>query len=318
MADDLVDYAAPGLRWGLIREDHPNVRAEFGIDTAANLGLPPQAAAPDEEFVYARIVFADPTLEPVLGYKPWTMQVRGKDNKMRTVNVEHPTDQYRTLCTKALGRALKDAGYPDDLNDLKSLMFWRQRRAELAALGHGATVQLDGGNVAQALAASAKRDPEAVGPDDGAPAAISAGEPQALPPEPDEDGAPSPETLTGMRSTISALSSEHSKKLTKWCRDQGWRVSRPETEAQARAITIEALALRDAPVDPETGEVATTPLAARVAAAVEGLNEQEQRSFGAFCQQRLEVTAGFTAWDDLDDEKLAEALAWLEMEDDPT
>jgi hypothetical protein len=46
---------------------------------------------------------------------------------------------------------LKRAGYPDDLKDLKALVLWRQRDAEIAAIRGGAELTVQSANTIAAL-----------------------------------------------------------------------------------------------------------------------------------------------------------------------
>jgi hypothetical protein len=154
-------YASPGLRLGLLLEDHPDATYTFEMKSGAELGIPAKFGG-DGDFCVCTIRFANGRSE-VQAYKP--LPEKGD------------AETWNTICTKTLGRALKRAGYPDDLRDLKALVLWRQREAEIAAIRGGtAQVSIPPANaiaalgapdpVQQALDEAAVADPEQVGADD--------------------------------------------------------------------------------------------------------------------------------------------------------
>jgi hypothetical protein len=115
-------YASPGLRLGLLLEDHPQASYEFRLATGDDIGVPTEYGGGAKKFCVATIHFGSdrPSIE---AWKP--------------VADKGTPDDWNILCTKTLGRALKRAGYPDDLHDLKALVLWRQREAEIAAIKAG-------------------------------------------------------------------------------------------------------------------------------------------------------------------------------------
>jgi hypothetical protein len=117
-------FASPGLRWGLLLEDHPKATHEFEMRGGAEIGVPDQYGGQGDFCVCTLRI---PGQEPIVAYKE---APRGKD-----------PDDWVVACTKTLGRALKKAGYPDDLKDLKALVLWRQRNAEVAAIGAGVALE---------------------------------------------------------------------------------------------------------------------------------------------------------------------------------
>jgi hypothetical protein len=154
-------YASPGLRLGLLLEDHPDATYTFRMVDGAEIGVPPSYGG-DRRFCLCRIEFGAGRA-PVEAWKP--------------VPDKGDPDQWNILCTKTLGRALKRAGYPDDLHDLKALVLWRQRDAEIAAIrGGSAQISLPSANaiaalpaadpMQQALDAAGVADAEAVGADE--------------------------------------------------------------------------------------------------------------------------------------------------------
>lgn len=321
MADGLERYASPGLRWGLAVDDFEGITAEFSVMTAERLGLPRRVADPDVEFVVATIVFPPGTgRAPVRGWKLYSNRVKGK-----VINVDHESDLWEVLCTKALGRALKRAGYPANLDDLRALVVWRRRNVELEALrtGHATLALRDSAaDMDRALAAAGSTDPERVDGDDTGAAPPEAVEGEIVDTDVvDENltGPPSDETLAAMREAISALDSDASKGLTRWCREQGWRVSRPETEQQARAITLEALGCpHGAPASAADG-VEPAGLAADCMAVIAGLDDGERKAFGAHLAALGIDTVAFAAAVEagevppLEDGEWHEVAAWLEV-----
>lgn len=115
-------YASPGLRLGLLLEDHPEATYDFRLATGKELGVPTEYGGGSKKFCVCVIKFGAGRAD-VMAWKP----VAGNGTP----------DEWNILCTKTLGRALKRAGYPDDLHDLKALVLWRQREAEIAAIKAG-------------------------------------------------------------------------------------------------------------------------------------------------------------------------------------
>jgi hypothetical protein len=133
-------YASPGLRLGLLLEDHPDATYEFRLATGDEIGVPEEYGG-SKKFCVCTIT---------LGL--------GRDiSAWKPVSGNGTPDEWNVLCTKTLGRALKRAGYPDDLHDLKALVLWRQREAEIAAIKAG-SLPLDVPR-ANAIAALPSADP---------------------------------------------------------------------------------------------------------------------------------------------------------------
>jgi len=155
-------YASPGLRLGLLLEDHPDATYTFELRSGEELGIPGRFGGGDD-FCVCTITFA---------------QGRSTAQAYKPVPNKGDADAWNILCTKALGRALKRAGYPDDLKDLKALVLWRQRGAEIAAISAGnaqlalpSASSIESGEradpVQRALEAAAVADPEQTGADEG-------------------------------------------------------------------------------------------------------------------------------------------------------
>lgn len=115
------DYASPNLRLGLLLHDHPNASYKFEVVTGTDIGIPASWGG-GGSFCVATISFGDGRSDA----KAWKPIPKGGD-----------AETLNTLQTKTLGRALKKAGYPDDLKELKALVLWRQRGAEIEAISSG-------------------------------------------------------------------------------------------------------------------------------------------------------------------------------------
>lgn len=137
------DYASPGLRMGLLLEDFPQASHRFEVRDAAALGIPEHMAGTGE---FCVAIIERPGMPDAIGWKP--LPAKGDP------------EAWNVLCTKALGRALKRAGYPDDLPDLKALVLWRQRNAEIGAIGAG-HIQQALPPSAQAIESGQAKDPVA-------------------------------------------------------------------------------------------------------------------------------------------------------------
>ena len=122
------DYVSPSLRWGIFKQDHPEASVEFHAATGKELGIP-KTFGGDEEYCVATIHRHLGDASPIVAYKP---VADAKQNRG-----DHPSDAWNVLCTKALGRALKRAGYPDTTEDLRVFVLYKQRLAEHEAIRGG-------------------------------------------------------------------------------------------------------------------------------------------------------------------------------------
>lgn len=162
-------YASPGLRLSLYLEDHPDAeQPAYDIRRLADVDPTiPEDWGGDQEVVVCTL--RRPGVADVVA---WRETYETKKNGETKAVIRRP-DVLVALQTKALGRALKKAGYPDHLPDLKAMMLWRQRNAEnslilttgrpLAALGSGPVT----GSRDTDLDAAAVAHPEDAGADDG-------------------------------------------------------------------------------------------------------------------------------------------------------
>ena len=107
------DYISTSLRWSMFKADWPDATVEFSEGVASDAGVPASFSKKDEKVCIASVTrFAGDT--PFIGYKS-VSDAKGRD-----------TDAWNVLCSKAMGRALKKAGSPDNMNDLKVLMRFRE------------------------------------------------------------------------------------------------------------------------------------------------------------------------------------------------
>lgn len=107
------DYISTSLRWSMFKADWPDATVEFTEGTAAEAGIPASFSKKDEKVCIATVT-RFPGDTPFIGYKS-VSDAKGRD-----------TDSWNVLCSKAMGRALKKAGSPDNMNDLKVLMRFRE------------------------------------------------------------------------------------------------------------------------------------------------------------------------------------------------
>lgn len=293
-------YATPGLRWGLLLEDHPGAVCSFELTPGADLGIPPQFGG-DQMYCVATITFpAETGKPPVSGWKAVQSE--------RANSSDHQSDVWLKLTTKALGRALKRAGYPGDTKELKALVLWRQRDAEITAITAGtANLQLAGVDVAGAIEAAATTH-NAVDADDG-----------ATPDTDADDGVtdavvvdtepPSQAAVTLVRAAFGNLGSKQAD-LRAWAREQGINVTNPATGDHADRVLRKCAELND-------GEV-TQPVEAldpeAIADAVAALDDTERQvlrnalpGFGIDADAFLADPAGWV-WEGEQAERVTE---WL-------
>lgn len=108
------DYISTSLRWSMFKADWPDATVEFSESTAEQIGIPASFSKKDEKVCVATLTRFNGDDRVLVAYKTFS-DARERD-----------TDSWNMLCSKAMGRALKKAGYPDNLNDLKVLMRFRE------------------------------------------------------------------------------------------------------------------------------------------------------------------------------------------------
>lgn len=140
MADNGIKetYVSPIVRLAFAREDHPGLDVKYAVVDAKDSGIHPAFLGDTELFVTCTVTI--PGIPPITAWKDvpkteerWTGQ-QGSRRKV-TVQVELNPDILAVLQTKALGRALKLLGYPDDMVAFRAVILWRQRNREIAAIG---------------------------------------------------------------------------------------------------------------------------------------------------------------------------------------
>lgn len=157
-------YVSPTLRKSFLLEDFPGAKDTYQVVKAQDSGIDPLFWDEAKFFVVCTLTIPGHP-EPFVAWKevPET-EWRKTPNGRSKVSVVKTPELLRKLQTMALGRALKDAGYPDDSRDFKLLLLWRQRAREISAavapmgeLGSGDT------DLTRAVDATARRAGETVG-----------------------------------------------------------------------------------------------------------------------------------------------------------
>ena len=295
-----ITYASPSLRWGLLLEDFPSARCDFVQKTGAELGIPENFGG-NQNFCVAIITFPpDSGKPPVSAWKPCGSQ--------------GSADEWNILQTKTLGRALKRAGYPDNTNDLRALVVWRQREAEIGAIKSGtAQISLPAAKIDKAIEAAGSKKRDKVSHDDGDAPDTESDDPNITDAEiVDDEPPPRQPTIAKMRQALSELGSQ-SKEVTAWAKKQGFKVTNPATEGEAQAILAYATKLNG--VHPETGEVMENDEHAdQIVELLEGLSDVESANFIEFCaKQSIDANMARSNPAALTDDQRQELLGWLEV-----
>jgi hypothetical protein len=108
------DYLSTSVRWALFKADFPDGHIEFSDGSPQDIGIPESFSKKGERLCIATLTRFPGDQDPVVAFKS---QYDAKTND---------TDAWHVLCSKAMGRALKKAGYPDTMGDLKTLMQFRK------------------------------------------------------------------------------------------------------------------------------------------------------------------------------------------------
>lgn len=152
MASVPDNYASPWARWGVLVHDHPGATHDFTVKTGDELGIPAQfGGGKDKHFCVCTINLPDGTQ-----HVGWKAPDKDAGDSNEWVKVQ----------AKALGRACKRAGYPDNMADLKAVMHWRQRSAEVAAISIQAGSPVAPAGELEMAPASSDDAPSQTEPDD--------------------------------------------------------------------------------------------------------------------------------------------------------
>jgi hypothetical protein len=111
------DYLSTSIRWAMFKADWPDATVDFSEGTAADVGIPSSFTKKDEKLCVAKVSRFTGDDRVITAFKSQG-DVRGAKD----------TDSWHALCSKAMGRALKKAGYPDTMSDLKILMKFREAK----------------------------------------------------------------------------------------------------------------------------------------------------------------------------------------------
>lgn len=116
-AINFEDYLSTSVRWAMFKADWPDASIEFSESTPSEIGIPSTFSKKDEKICVAHVTRYKGDESPIVAYKAES-DVRGPKD----------TDSWHALCSKAMGRAMKKAGYPDTMTDLKILMKFREAK----------------------------------------------------------------------------------------------------------------------------------------------------------------------------------------------
>ena len=114
-AINFEDYLSTSVRWAMFKADWPDASIEFSESTPSEIGIPSTFSKKDEKICVAHVARYKGDESPIVAYKAES-DVRGPKD----------TDSWHALCSKAMGRAMKKAGYPDTMGDLKTLINFRK------------------------------------------------------------------------------------------------------------------------------------------------------------------------------------------------
>jgi hypothetical protein len=101
----------------MFKADWPDATVDFSEGTAADVNIPATFTKKDEKLCIAKVSRFTGDERIITAFKSQG-DVRGAKD----------TDSWHALCSKAMGRALKKAGYPDTMTDLKILLKFRDTK----------------------------------------------------------------------------------------------------------------------------------------------------------------------------------------------
>lgn len=113
-------YLSTSLRWALFKTDWPEGEIKFSESSSAELNIPKSFSKnADEMFCVAQITRFPNDPIVITAYKSQNDAGKVRDS-----------DAWHVLCSKAMGRALKKAGYPDTIADLRTMTKYRDAGKE--------------------------------------------------------------------------------------------------------------------------------------------------------------------------------------------
>lgn len=227
MAEMAPGYASPGLRWGLLLADYPDSKWAARVGTAEDVGIPGDFAGAGA-FCIVTINFPpEANLEPVLGWKP--TKPRGEP------------DDWNVLCTKALGRALKRAGYPGSLPDLNALLRWRHRLAEIEAVRAGKPIPERPAPIREPEQVGAAPDPDREDEDD-----VVDGDDAPDDSPADDPDAPDANVDHELMARVNALAPAAAKRVDDWMEKTSTTFALPISDALVKVVEAEERRLKAA------------------------------------------------------------------------
>lgn len=126
-------YLSTSVRWALFKSDNPDGEIKFTEASAEEIGVPSSFSKQGERFCVATITRYPGDALALVAYK--SVSAAGKITD---------SDAWHVLCSKAMGRALKKAGYPDTISDLKIMTRYREIGTEPVVPIVGNTVTSNG------------------------------------------------------------------------------------------------------------------------------------------------------------------------------
>lgn len=221
------NYMTPNLRWGLFLKDHPGAPApKFRVGTNAEaeqaMGVPADFQRDEcgegvTVWCVAVICYPDGT-EAAEGWKEIPTKESTKNGSKDFVR---NAENWTKLCTMALGRALKRAGYPDSVADLRAFLLYEQRNVEIGMIraGQMPVAAIEARSVDATARAAGVAEPDQDRPDAGAEDADADAARQTGPVGGDEFIEPYPPALLFVAED---LSPEARGKLVEWLTAKGY------------------------------------------------------------------------------------------------
>lgn len=129
-------YASPHLRLALWKEDHPDGEVHFDVVAIDDERSPVHPAFAGKTKWLILCTLTVPGMPDVTAFKECVVKVKDQ-NVTRNSYDDFTPEAQATLQSKALGRALKAAGYPDDMDDFRVLVWLRRENRKVEMIGSG-------------------------------------------------------------------------------------------------------------------------------------------------------------------------------------